>query len=161
MKITKVKTKFKNEDKRLFLVVYEHTLEMYGITILISFSQKNIDKWVEFFNRVKDPTTQAFCVDYLNTNNELVMFFKNNPNSNTIAHECTHATDFILERLSYKPLLENGDVSEINAYMTGHLVETVYKARKRYRNALNKLDMEKRYELERKARLKNKKGIIK
>lgn len=148
MKITKVKTKFKNKDKRLSLLMYEYTLEIYQITILISFSRKNIDKWVEFYNRGKNPTTKAFCVDYLNTNNEVVMFFKHNPNSNTIAHECTHCTDFILERLRYKPLLENGDVSEINAYMIGHLVEMVYKARKRY-------------ELECKARLKNKKGAIK
>lgn len=93
------------------------------------FGSKNLEKYNKLFDR---GSCSAICCNYLDENvSEIVLFFKDNPKMGNISHECVHACNFILEHIGYKYTHE-GD--EVNAYLTGNLVDIVLKAKKKYKS---------------------------
>jgi hypothetical protein len=129
IKIKKIKSKFINKEKvkKISLRAYSYYLEIYGCNITVIFGSKNLEKYNKLFDR---GSCDAICVDYLKTHHgEIVLFFKDNPKMRSISHECVHACNMIFEHIGYQYTHE-GD--EINAYLTGHLVAIVLKAKKKY-----------------------------
>jgi len=121
---------FKNEDKKkqIKLKGFIYQLEIYNTKITLIFGNKNIKKYNKLFDH---SGAEAFLCDYLETNSEIIIFFKDNPKMKTITHECVHASNFILNWIGYK-YTKKGD--EIDAYLTGHLVDVVMKAKKKYQS---------------------------
>jgi hypothetical protein len=134
IKIKKVKTSFNSKDrtKTIRLPCYDYDLDIFDIKILIMFGKKNMNKHDRLYNR---GYCEAKCCDYLESHREINMFFKNNPNINTITHECVHACDFILKYLRHNHPNES---NELNANLTGHLVDVVLKAQKKYNKGSKK-----------------------
>lgn len=130
IKITKRKIKFvdKKSGKSISLPSYNYKLDIFDIRIVVLFGGKNINKLSKLWGN--NTTYVGRCIDYLKECSEVVMIFRENPDVNTVAHECTHACDYILKRLHYN---HPNDANEINAHLTGHLVEVVMKAKIKYK----------------------------
>jgi hypothetical protein len=131
IKIKKIKSKFhhnNDETKRIALPAHTYKLDVFNVDITVIFGLENLNKYNNFFNY---NTCEACCCNYLPKFGEVVLFFRDKPNLNTIVHECTHACDFILQYLHHDhPCKAN----EINANLTAHLVDVVLKAKKKYKH---------------------------
>lgn len=133
IKIKKVKSKFNNKDKTktIRLPCYQYDLDIFNIHILVFFGEKNMQEHNGLFNR---KSCMAKCCDYLEYG-EINIFFGDKPSFNTITHECVHACDFILKYLHHK---HPNKANELNANLTGHLVDVVLKSKKKYNKGSKK-----------------------
>ncbi len=130
IKIKKIKSKFhhnEDENKKIELSAFTHDLDIFNVEITVIFGDKNLDKYNKFFNY---NTCIACCCNYLRQSGEVIMFFRDKPNINTIVHECTHACDDVLNYLHHD---HPSKANEINANLTAHLVDIVLKAKKKYK----------------------------
>lgn len=136
IKIKKIKSEFINKEKvkKISLPAYSHYLEICGCNVTVIFGSKNLKKYNELFDR---GSSEALTIDYLDleSHGEVCIFFKDNPKTRSICHECVHVCNFIFEHICY-PYTHNGD--EINAYLTAHLVDIVLKAKKKYNKGIRK-----------------------
>jgi hypothetical protein len=135
IKIKKLKSKFHHNNdktKSIALPAYTYSLDIFNVDVTIIFGIKNLDKYNNFFN-YKD--CEACCCNYLPKFGEVILFFRDKPNSNTIVHECVHACDDILEYLHHK---HPNKSNELNANLTAHLVDVVLKAKNKYKKRSKK-----------------------
>lgn len=120
----KKNTSFTSGKKKIKLKAYKHTIAMYDVDVLLLFGDDKIKALDELYGY--DSTNMAGCtMDYLNSHSECIMAFKDNPDTNVIVHECTHASFKIL---NYLGISFDHDNNEVFAYLTAHLVDLTKKA---------------------------------
>lgn len=127
MKLKSHKSKFTNSEKNkhLKLPSYTYNLEIYEVFITVIIGTKYLLKYNKLFNY---ESCNACCDNWLKDHSEIILFFRDKPKMSSISHECTHACDNILDYIGYK---HTGKSNEVNAYLVGHLVDVVLKAKRR------------------------------
>jgi len=121
--IIKKEGKFTNSEKGLTITLptYQYDFELYTIALTVILGKQNMDKYNELYD---NPSACAQCESsWLKSNGEIILFFNSTrPKASTIAHECVHTCDHILESIGHK---HPNKSNEINAYLVGHLVDVV------------------------------------
>ncbi|MEE9574222.1 MAG: hypothetical protein V3W20_14300 [Candidatus Neomarinimicrobiota bacterium] len=123
MILYKATTAFKNKDKTIKLPSFRYHLDIYNVSLVMIFGEDHMREHMDLSDH-DSANIDAYCLDFLRLNSEVIFFFKDKPKIASIVHECLHASNMILDYIGHK--FDSGN-DEAHAYPIEHLYNVVLK----------------------------------
>lgn len=119
-------------------MIYKNKIEVYGLEFYVCFDKNGFEKVLKRCRVIEDVNDEYMNGCFIHNNGVMGIYInaekvKNESDLiNTIAHECFHLADYVVDFLSMD--FERGRSNEHVAYMVGFASGKVYENYKKWKN---------------------------